>query len=254
MTAAGAASIFAFGLLGELPWLLGLLRSLPPAMRSFLGINALATPGQLLDTVLLGLLAPVAFMTFGIGVGSRAFGRIPAHGSHQGSPAPEVPGPAATVGVMVAMVVGGTAMAFAAWAGVSVAAAAARASIDVTNVGVGLAADMLLGVCFGAMALLIGARTGRPGLAGWGATGVALVADVLHSAAAAIPGLAGLRYGSLLYYADGGQPAVRGVSAVHLATLLASAVVLAAVVVLLGGRRPSVGVVVPADHVPGPGP
>jgi len=215
-------------------WLDRLLADLPGGVRSFLGITPLATPAQFLDGVVFGFFAPVVFMTFGIGVGSRA-GTV----SSKPGAAPEATDPMPARGFVpvkiAALALGAVVIGAGTWLGIMAGAQVANAAIDPGNVTAGIGADVLLGVAIGAIALLARVLTGSLALAGWIATAVALAADGLRGLGAAIAPIADVRYASLLYYADG-EPASRGITAVHELALLGVTVAVSALAIV-GLRR-----------------
>jgi hypothetical protein len=223
MIGVGFATLLLFRPFVAAAWPERFLADLPAGVRSFLGITALVTPAQFLDGVVFGLFAPIVFMTFGIGIGSHVVA------GQDEAAAPGGPGRQSAGALVLARVVGltvGAAIIGAGtWLGIMAGAHLANAAIDPGNVTAGIVADVLLGVAIGAVALLAGVITGNLGLAGWIATGVALAADGLHGLAAAVAPLGGLRYLSLLYYADG-EPATRGITAAHAAALVAVATVI----------------------------
>ncbi|HVA87681.1 MAG TPA: ABC transporter permease subunit [Candidatus Saccharimonadales bacterium] len=209
-------------------WLDRFIARLPGEIRSFLGITALATPAQFLDGVVFGFFAPVVFMTFGIGVGSRAIAGEQEDGTLASVLATPIGRPDLVVVKVAALTVGAALIGVGTWVGIMIGGRAADVALDPGNVTLGIVADLMLGVGMGAVALLAGVITGRLGLAAWIATAVALAADGLHGIAATVPQLSGLRYASLLYYADG-EPATRGITPAHELALLVVIVALTAV-------------------------
>ena len=234
MFAVGAATMLLFRPFLAATWLDRFLADLPRWLRSFLGIGPLRTPAQFLDGVVFGFFAPVVFMTFGIGVGSRA---VTGHGPASPGLGSERMSAAGLVLVkMAGLATGAVVIGIGASLGMLVGARVAGGALDPANVTVGVGADILLGISLGAIALLAGAVTNSFVMAGWIATAVAFAADGLRGLGAAVGQLADLRYTSLLYYADG-EPASRGVTPAHEAALLVVIVGVSTLAAVASDRR-----------------
>jgi ABC-2 type transport system permease protein len=234
MFAAGLAVVVLARTLAGMDSFTDLVGQVPHPIRSFLGIGAIGNPAGFLDTVFFGYVAPIAFITYGIGVGSRAATPPDEHAPHR----PDlVSSTARSQGSMRArgstfgrlrfvtvitstLAVGAALIGFATMAGLQIGGSVTNVGLDEGRVFTAVAADVLLGVASGTVALVIGARTGRQAVAAWTATGIVIAADLVNSVAPAIHGFNGLRYLSLVYYAESGQPMGHGLNAGHLLVLL----------------------------------
>ena len=124
-------------------------------------------------------------------------------------------------------------MAFGTWMGLIVGVAAAGGGIGIahmTALGIQLA---FFGFATGALAIAIGASTGRRSLATGVAAGVAVLGWLINSFAPLVSGLSWLKYLSLYYYYAGHDPLGRGVDIVGLIVLGALTAVL--IVAAAGG-------------------
>jgi ABC-2 type transport system permease protein len=113
----------------------------------------------------------------------------------------------------------------------------AHVRIGIGEVASAVLAWLLLGCCLGAASTLVGAATGRHGLAVAASSALALVWYLADSFLPLLPGLSWVRavspYG---WYADG-KPLERGIDLMHCGLLAVVTVVLAAVAVRAFGRR-----------------
>ncbi len=93
------------------------------------------------------------------------------------------------------------------------------------------------GLFFAALALALGAATGRKQLAVGGAAGAAVVMFLINGFAPLVHAIEFLRYGSAFYYANGSDPITTGFDTGHLLVLLLATGALVAVAALtLRGR------------------
>ena len=240
----GAATVVAFDPFRRATGLRALIGGLPTPLISFLGLGDLGSWSGFVDALLFGLFAPVAFLSFSIGFGTRA-GVAGGHGLLAGAEAqtaalgPGTPPLAivtTTLRRVAALVTGNLLLGIALFAGVLAAAVATHEPFDASHLASAVIADMALGLTFGVVGLVVAMLSGRVGLAAVIATVAALAADTLNGVAPAVPAFRSVRYVSLVYYAEAGRPLGRGVTLVHLAVLLAAVLTVIAVAAMAGTR------------------
>jgi ABC-2 type transport system permease protein len=233
VSGAAATAMFA------VPGLVRAAERLPAPVPALLGIVTVSTPGRLLDVALFGLVAPILFLTYAIGVGSRATPPKPA-GQPPVARSAAAPGsPAWALAEVAALAIGIALIGVALWGATAIGAAAGGIGVEPPRLLSAVLAAAMLGLVFGAAALAVRAATDRMVLASWTATFLAIGADAANSLAATGRGLVPLRYASPVYYAESGQPAAHGVSMAHLGILAAIAAAVVVTVVIVSSRRPT---------------
>jgi ABC-2 type transport system permease protein len=130
---------------------------------------------------------------------------------------------AAAVGLLLVM------LALVLFGGLVVSVAIAGGGISTGDLAAAAVHLLFFGLAFGALALALGAGTGRRGLAGGGAAAVALAMFVVNGVAPLLGSLSWLRYLTAFHYYDGADPITRGVHPAGIAVLLALTVTLVAV-------------------------
>jgi len=138
---------------------------------------------------------------------------------------------AAAVAVIV-LIIG-----FAVWVGLIVGVAVGGGGITVAHI-TSLAVQLVFfGFAVGALALALGAGTGRRSLAAGGAAAIAILGWLVNSFAPLVSGIAWLRYLSLFYYYAGHDPLTRGIGATGIVVLGLVALALTAAAVMSFDRR-----------------
>lgn len=138
---------------------------------------------------------------------------------------------AAAVALIVLLV------AFAVWLGLIVGVAAGGGGITVAHI-TALALQLgFFGLATGAVALALGAGTGRKGLANGGAAAVAILGWLVNSFAPLVSAAAWLKYFSLFYYYAGHDPLARGVGVSGIAVLGVVTTALTAATIVAFDRR-----------------
>ncbi len=133
---------------------------------------------------------------------------------------------AAAVGISVAIV------ALATFVGLVAGVAIGGGGISLANIGAVSLHLAFFGWAAGALALALGASTGRRALASGGAAAFALLGFLVNGFAPLVDALAWLRYASLFYYYEGHDPIANGVDAADLAVLAGATVAFVALAVL----------------------
>ncbi len=106
--------------------------------------------------------------------------------------------------------------------------------LNVIQAYIGLA---LLGVTFGALALFVGAWTGKPGATVGVGGAVGIVGYVANAFGPIVDGLEWAQYLSPIYYFIGGDPMANGINLAHASVLIGASVVLVAAASYLFERR-----------------
>ena len=138
---------------------------------------------------------------------------------------------ALAVGVSVALLALGTCVGLI--AGVAVGGGGVRVG-NLAALSLHLA---FFGLATGALALALGAATGRKPVASGGAAAFTVVAFLINGFAPLVHGLGWLKYSSPFYYYAGNDPIGHGVDAGHLAVLAVTAIALTIVATVGIGRR-----------------
>ena len=221
--AAGLASVLAFGPFRSAVGLQQAIAALPPSIIAFLGIGDLANRSRFVDEVLFGLLAPISFLSFSIGVGTRAgicHDDAMVSGGH-----PVRSSPQGLTGIATLMIGGNVLLGAALVTGVIAGALITGMPVTSGHLATAVGADIALGCSFGILGALLAVLTRRVGVAALIVTALAIGADALNGLGPADPALHDVRYLSLVYYAEGGHPWSAGVTPAHILVLCCAALV-----------------------------
>jgi ABC-2 type transport system permease protein len=109
--------------------------------------------------------------------------------------------------------------------------------VSAAHLAAGSAAAVLLGVAFGTMALLIGAASGKRGLAAGLSAALAIAAYVVNSLAPLVSSLEPLQKLTPIYHYAVSDPLRHGLEAQHVAVLAGIALVAAVLAVAAFERR-----------------
>jgi ABC-2 type transport system permease protein len=120
-------------------------------------------------------------------------------------------------------------VAIASWVGLIAGVALAGGGISIGHLAAYCLQLGFFGFATGAVALALGAGTGRRSLANGAAAGVAILGWLINGLAPLISGLGWLKYLSLFYYYDGNDPLTHGVDIADIIILGAVALLLTAV-------------------------
>jgi ABC-2 type transport system permease protein len=127
------------------------------------------------------------------------------------------------------------ALSVATWIGLEIGVAIAGGGISTAHLAAQAGHLCLLGLTFAALALALGASTGRKMVAAGGAAGIAILAFLVNGLAPLISGLTWTQYLSPFYYYSSREPLSNGAQWGHLGILAAVSLVL--VGVALAGFR-----------------
>lgn len=124
----------------------------------------------------------------------------------------------------------------ATWIGLLAGVAIAGGGISTAHLAAQAAHLGLLGLTIAALALALGASTGRKLVAVGGATGIAILGFLVNGLAPLVNGLSWAQYLSPFYYYAGNRPLSNGAQWQHLAVLAVASLVMVGVAVI-GFRR-----------------
>lgn len=131
----------------------------------------------------------------------------------------------------------GLAVGVATFAGVWAGSLAADLGMDAANIAAASALSTLVAFDFGALALTLGAATGRHKVAVWGAVGAALAFHILNALGEVVDSISGLQKLSPFYYYLSGDPLVNGMDWSHATVHVAIVAVLLVASVAMFQRR-----------------
>lgn len=209
----------------------------PEAILTLAGGGDLSTPEGFYVVETYSLMAPMAVMIVTIVIGTRALAGEEARRTMGLLLANPIRRSTVVLQQAWAMVCYAVAVGVATFAGVLLGSVVAGLGMSVAGIAAASLLVTLLGLVFGALALLLGAATGRVKLAAFGAVGAALASHLLN---AFLPLNDDLASGARLtphYYYLTREPLVSGVPWGHAAVLAAVAASLVAAAVVTFDRR-----------------
>lgn len=214
-----------------------LIDSMPPGLADAFGWDEIATAHGYLGSTVYGILGPVLAIVMAIGLGSRAI----AGSEEDGSLELLIAHPISRVSVVVQKM---AALAVAvAGAGVVVflAIMAIRGPIDLrlawTNIAVASLNLALMGLFFGAVAVLVGSITGRKGVTVGATAAVAVLAFLANGVAPQVDALAWMQNISPFHWANGTDALRDGFDPAMTLLLAGTSVVLVAAAAFAFDRR-----------------
>lgn len=209
----------------------------PEAVIAFAGGGDLRTPEGFFQIETFGLMAPIATILVAVAVAARALAGEEADNTMGLLLANPVRRSRVVLEKTVAMVLLTGVVGLATWAGVAVGIVLPGLDVSIANAGVASLLATLLGLVFGALALAIGAATGRSGAAISGTIGVALTAHVAEAYLPLSDSTAAWARLSPFHYYLSSDPLRTGMPWGHAALLAGLATVLVVAAVVLFQRR-----------------
>jgi ABC-2 type transport system permease protein len=209
----------------------------PEAFREAFGLEAYGTGPGYLNAELFSLLVPLVLIAVAVGAAAAATAGEEERGTADlllSLPVSRTRVLAAKTLVMLASVV---AVALAGWVALLVGAPLVDLDIGAADLGAAFVMTALLGLAFGAVALLVGALTGNRAAALGAGIGLAIGAFLLNVLAPMADWLEGWQDASPFAWALGDDPLTTGVDEQGALTLLAVTVVLLALAWVAFRRR-----------------
>jgi ABC-2 type transport system permease protein len=211
--------------------------SLPPALRQALGFGQIASPAGYLEATVFNFIVPVLLIVFAAAAGARAV----AGDEEAGTLDLLLAHPVDRVGIVLhrfaALAVGCLAVGAAVLLGLLAVAGPAELDVPAADFAAMALHLALLGLCFGAVALAIGAATGRRAAALAGTATAAVLAYFANTLAPQHHATAWLQKASPFAYYAGGQPLEHGVQLADVAVLLTVSIALVAAGAVVFSRR-----------------
>jgi ABC-2 type transport system permease protein len=230
----GGYAFFALAISGSLSQMLNdLTKNMPEGLKAFVGSNV---PGGYVVGETFTLIAPIALVAYAVIAGASSV----AGEERDGTMSMLSAQPVTRTRILLAKA-GGLGLSLVAvtalfWAGLALASLAYDSELTPGRLAAGTIHLLFLGLAFAALALALGAATGRPEIASSAAGGIA-VAAYLTNAMLPLAGLGRWAELSPWYYALGSDPLRNGMDLAHLAVLTGLGAVALVVAVLTFRRR-----------------
>src|SRR5262245_39697406 len=222
------------------PDLTKLVRQYPDALKSFLsfggGVDYTSGAGYL-GSELFSFMIPLLFLVAAIGAGARAIAGEEEKGTLDLLLANPVSRRRVVLEKLGALVLELVALGLVLWIALVIGSHVVTMKVSAVHLGAGAAAAALLGVAFGTIALLIGAASGKRGLAAGLSAALAVAAYVVNSLAPLVSGLEPLQKITPIYQYAASDPLRNGLEAQHVAVLVGIALVAAVLAVAAFDRR-----------------
>lgn len=215
-----------------------LIEDLPPAFRNLAGGDLdLTSPAGYLNGRVFAFLGPILFLVFAVAFGARTLAGEEQEGRLELVLARPIPRWRVVAEKFGALVVATLLLGVVLWASLALGAVPVGLEIGAGRLAAATLMVVLLGLVFGALALLLGALTGRRGLAIGVSTAVAVAAYLLDLYASISEAVEPFRGLSPFHYYDAAQPLRNGADPVHVAFLVVVTVFLGAFSLLAFERR-----------------
>ncbi|MBN2405943.1 MAG: ABC transporter permease subunit [Coriobacteriia bacterium] len=217
-----------------------MLAQLPEGLEvlfAFFGGGDMSTPAGFFQIETFGMMAPIMVMLVTIAISSAAVAGEESKRTMGLLLANPITRSRVIAENTWAMVFYASIVGFATFAGTALGALIAGLDMSMWNIAATCVLLTLVGIVGGALALAIGAGTGRKGAAVWGATGVMVALHVLNSIGSVTDGLSFLQRLSPFYYYLGNDPLNKGMDWGHPVVLTVIAAVLIGISFPLFQRR-----------------
>jgi ABC-2 type transport system permease protein len=216
-----------------------MMDSLPPAFRALFAAEGLdlTSPEGYLNIELFSFVGPIMLLAYTLSAGSGATASEEERGTIDLLLSTPVTRRRVLLEKAVAMGLLAFVVMLAMWLGVALGGAIGGVTVDLVRVGGALIAMLLLSMAFGAIALLLGALTGRRTLSLAIASALALVGYVLNGMGTIVDWLEPWRPASPFYHYLAGDPLTRGLQPGSAAILAAITLVALAAAVVAFDRR-----------------
>ena len=207
-------------------------------IRAFTGnVEDFSSPEGFLTAEMLSFTFPLLFIVFNLWLGTSWLAGEERRGSLEVLLSHPVRRTTMLMQKFAAMVSGTAALAVVVFVGTLAGIVAIDVDINLLNVMQAYIGLSLLGVTFGALALFVGAWTGKPSATVGVGGAVGIVAYVANTFGPIVDGLEWTRYVSPIYYFIGGDPMSNGLNPAHSGALIGACVVLVAAASYLFERR-----------------
>jgi ABC-2 type transport system permease protein len=222
------------------PGMKKLTEDYPEALKAFIAFGGgfdYTSPAGYLGSELFSFVLPLLLMIAAIGAGARAIAGEEEAGTLDLVLANPISRSRLVVDRFAALVAEVAAIALVLWAALAVACAIASMQVGVGHLASAVADAALLAILYGALALLVGAATGRRAVAIAVAAAAGVAAYIVNALAALVDVLGPAQKASPFYHYAAGDPLRQGLSPGHTALLLAATLLLAAAAPYALSRR-----------------
>ena len=206
--------------------MLSFMDEFPEALLALFGGGDMSTPEGWYQLETFGMMAPIAVMVVTVAIGSRALAGEEEHRTMGLLLANPVKRSMVVYQKTLAMIIYGIGVGFSIFAGVAIGSLLGGLGMNIGNIAATSLLVTLVGVAFGAFALVLSAATGRVKIAVYGTVGVALVFYVANAFLPFSDSLAWLARLSPFYDYLSSDPLNNGMDWVHGAVLTVLSVIL----------------------------
>jgi len=224
-----------FGFLDDV--MLALMDDFPEVLLALFGGGDMSTPEGWYQIETFGMMAPIAVMVVTVAIGARALAGEEEHRTMGLLLANPVKRSTVIYQKTFAMVLYALAVGFSIFAGVAIGSLLGGLGMSTGNIAATSFLVTLVGLVFGAFALLLSAGTGRVNVAVYGTVGVALFLYVLNALLPFNDALVGWAKVSPFYYYLSSDPLMNGMDWTHGAVLAGLTLILVAIALVLFQRR-----------------
>jgi ABC-2 type transport system permease protein len=197
----------------------------------------MSTPEGWYQLETFGMMAPISVMVATVAIAAAALAGEEDHRTMGLLLANPISRSTVVLQNVIAMVLYGFVVGFAIFAGVAIGSLLGGLGMDIANIAATSLLVTLVGLAFGALALALGAATGRVKVAVYGTVGLALVLFVLNAFLPFNDTFAGYAKWSPFYYYLTSDPLINGMNWGHGAVLTGLTIALVALAVFLFSRR-----------------
>ena len=213
------------------------LENIPDALRSVIGELSLGTPVGYLQSELFSFLGPALILVFAIGAGARSLAGEEEQGTLDLLVVTPIPRGMIVLQKFVAMALTALGLGIVVWVSVVVIGRLFELDVPFGDIAAATLHLLLLGMAFGAIALLLGAWRGRKSLAIGLTSALAVGAFLLDAFASAVDGIAWAGRLSPFHYYGDSLPLQNGLHVGHAGVLAAIAIVALVGAILAFDRR-----------------
>lgn len=217
-----------------------LIDQYPEALKAFFAFGGqldFTSAAGYLGGELFSFMVPLLFLVAAVGNGASSLAGEEDRGTLDLLLAMPIPRWRVALEKLAAMVVEVAALGVVLWLALWIGAQVFSMQISGANLAAATAGSVLLAIAYGAIAFMLGAATGRKGLAVGVSIAAAVVAYLVNSLASLVEALGPLQKISPFYHYATGDALRRGVAPWHMLFLVAVAIAATAVGVLLFERR-----------------
>jgi ABC-2 type transport system permease protein len=206
--------------IGAAPELEEMLERMPPAFRALMGeVVDIASPAGFVSFRVFSFIAPLVFLIYTIGRGTGAIAGEEQRGTLDLVLAHPVPRWRFVVEKFAALLIGGAVVGLGLWLGIVLAALAVNVELSFGRAAEATVAAVVFAYAHGALALALGAATGRTGLSSGVTAAVAIAGYLLHTLGLLVDWLEPFRILSPFYFYLDANPMLNGIDAGHLLVL-----------------------------------